>query len=1151
MGGSNQSLFLIGALVMSQGSAAIPLLAVGLVLSWFALPGWTELVLMWPHRVGGIAATCAEAFRPYSPVLANLTGVCYWWGWIPTCGLTAILSASALHQWYLPGVPVQLLAIALVLTFTAVNLCGVRWVSRLAVPIAFGSALLALASAVVPVVAGEVDWHAASTFHLTTPFPGVFGTFTSAMAGLYLIGFAAPAFEAAACHVGETIDPEKNVPRAMFAAAGIATLYFVVLPVVWLGVLGPQAIEGELMRTLGPTFAPLFGGLARAAAIWFMVLNMFHGTLQPLAGASRTLSQLSEDGLLPRSFARRTRTDAPWVATLLTAGMSIIFLLSGDPPWIIAAANFAYLIGIGLPSVAVWLLRKNAPEMRRPFRAPRGTIGLGLVAAAAWLVSTLFGFEQFGLPTVLLSMGLAYAGTALYVWRRVTDLRRERPHTSATRSLHVKLTGAMLLVMALDAAGYLLAVSHVHGDAPLRAILEDTFVAVAILTISVGLILPGVIASSVSEVSDAASRLATRTVADLTRAMQALGRGDLEAAHARTDIEPVPVRSRDEVGRMAESFNLMQEGIANAAGALDGAREGLRDAQERLEQTVAQQAAIAALGRRALEGEDPADLMWETVAMLRRVLHVQSAAVRENCEDGSTIVRALEGTPTTDARGASTTIVIRGATAAFGTLEIEPVAPRTLTSEELDFLDAIANVLADAVARRTAEQELRHQARHDPLTGLPNRLLFDDTEARALARAARRGHLTTVLFLDVDGFKLVNDSLGHAVGDELLQELAHRLGASLRPSDAIARFGGDEFVILCEDARDPRTAILIAEDVVATIARPIVMGGVEHVVSASLGIALAQAPASGRPPRSAEDMIREADAAMYRAKERGRGGVELYDEAMRANATARLRLEAELRHAVENDELRLVYQPIVSLADGLIVGLEALVRWQHPERGLLAPDQFITVAEETSAIIPIGRWVLHEACRTAASWRDRSLGLPGPAISVNLSLRQVGDAQLIPDIRGALAASGLAPGSLHLEITESVLMEDTTSNRVTLRKIKALGVTLVLDDFGTGYSSLAHLRRFPIDTLKIDQSFVDGLDGSDTDSTIVAAIINMSRGLRIKVIAEGIETAAQSARLRHLGCELGQGYYYARPLPADQVIALLGSSLPTPTALAA
>src|SRR5581483_5270826 len=233
MGGSNQSLFLISALLVSQGSAAVPLLIVGLLLSWAALPGWTELVMMWPDRVGGIAATCAEAFRPYSPVLANLTGTCYWWGWVPTCGLTAILSASALHQWYLPWMPVKLLAVLLVATFTGLNLAGMRRVTRVAVVIAGGSAALAFASAIIPVVSGHVDWHRAGSFHLHSPFSGLFGGITSAMAGLYLIGFAAPAFEAASCHVGETIDPERNVPRGMYASAWMATLYFLVLPVVW------------------------------------------------------------------------------------------------------------------------------------------------------------------------------------------------------------------------------------------------------------------------------------------------------------------------------------------------------------------------------------------------------------------------------------------------------------------------------------------------------------------------------------------------------------------------------------------------------------------------------------------------------------------------------------------------------------------------------------------------------------------------------------------------------------------------------------------------------------------------------------------------------------------------------------------------------
>ena len=306
MGGSNQSLFLMTALfagqgdIPGQGSAAVPLLILGLLLGWAAAPGWTELVLMYPKRVGGIAATCAEAFRPYNPVLANLTGVCYWWGWVPTCGLTAIFSAAAIHEWYLPGVPVPVLSCALVLFFAAVNLCGVKWAGRLAIPIATASAALAFISALAPVVAGQVDWQQAATFHLTVPFAGWFGELTGFMAGLYLIGFAAPAFEAAACHVGETIDPNKNVPRAMLASALMASIYFIVLPVVWLGVLGPAQLGKDLMLVLGPTFAPVFGSFAKAAAIWFMMFNMFHGTLQPLAGAARTMSQLAEDGLLPR-----------------------------------------------------------------------------------------------------------------------------------------------------------------------------------------------------------------------------------------------------------------------------------------------------------------------------------------------------------------------------------------------------------------------------------------------------------------------------------------------------------------------------------------------------------------------------------------------------------------------------------------------------------------------------------------------------------------------------------------------------------------------------------------------------------------------------------------------------------------------------------
>ena len=593
LGGSNQSLFLIGSLLVGQGdipgqaTAAIPLLVLGIVLSWFALPGWTELILMWPNRVGGIAATCGEAFRPYAPVLGSLTGISYWWGWVPTCGLTALLSASAINQWFLPHVPAPFIASVLVALFAGANLLGVIWTARLAIAFASVSASLAFLSALIPIAAGHVDWHVASTFHLNLPFAGHFGMITSAMAGLYLVGFAAPAFEAAACHVGETINPTKNVPRAMFASAGMATLYFVILPVVWLGVLGPKDLAGDLAVTLGPTFAPLFGALGKSAAIWFMMFNMFHGTLAPLTGVARTLSQLSEDGLLPESFALRTRNDCPWVAIVITAICAIAFLLIGDPIWLIAAANFTYLLGIGLPSVAVWLLRRDQPDMERPYRAPRGTITLGLVAAIVWMISTILGFQQFGLPTVILGLLLAYSGAGLYAWRKFTDSRKSGL-SGLSNSLHFKLTGAMLIVLILDGAGYYMAVRSVTATAGthsgLVAALADIFVAVAILTVTVGLVLPGMIAHSVTQIADSAEHLASGTIADFSRAMDALASGDLDAASARIDIVPVVASSRDEVGQMADSFNKLQDGIAHAAIGLAGAREGVRAARNDLTQ---------------------------------------------------------------------------------------------------------------------------------------------------------------------------------------------------------------------------------------------------------------------------------------------------------------------------------------------------------------------------------------------------------------------------------------------------------------------------------------------------------------------------------------------------------------------------------------
>ena len=592
LGGSNLSVLILAALfvgqgtISGQGSAAVVLLIVGVLLAWAAAPGWTELVLMFPNRVGGISASCAEAFRPYNPMLATLTGFCYWCAWAPVTAINALIAATALHSLYLPGFSEQLLAACFIVFFTIVSLCGVKWVVRLTVPVAIVSSGLAFISGIMPVFSGGVNWQQAFTFHLTVPFPGWFGGVTSVMAGLYLVGYCSLGFEQATSHVRETIDPNRNVPRAVFASAAAAGFYFIVLPVIWLGTLGPEEMAKDLALVLGPTFAPLLGGAAKAAATWFIVLNMFHGVIATLSGPSRTLAQLAEDGLLPEFFARRSRTDVPWVATLVTAGVGIAYLFTGVPLWLIAATNFTYLISIALVSVAVWLLRRDQPDLPRPYRAPRGTIVLGLVAAGVWILASVLGFQQFGLPTVVVGIAFAYSGVVLYAWRKAAD-RRKLGLPLVAGSLHLKLTGAMLLVLAFDATGYLVAVGHVPSqETALNAILADIFVTVALLTIGVGLILPGMIANAAVQVSAAADHLVHGTLADFTRAMHALAAGDLNAAKAHFDFTPVAVRSRDEIGAMAQSFNKLQEEIGHAAVGLEGARMGLSEARDHLELRV-------------------------------------------------------------------------------------------------------------------------------------------------------------------------------------------------------------------------------------------------------------------------------------------------------------------------------------------------------------------------------------------------------------------------------------------------------------------------------------------------------------------------------------------------------------------------------------
>ncbi len=935
LAGSNASLYLIGSLfigenaIPGQGSAAVPLLILGVILSWGALPGWIELVLLSPNRVGGIAAACSAAFEPYSPVLSALAGCCYWWGWVPSCGLTAILAASAIHQWLLPWIPITAIALGIIGFFVAINLCSIRAIVTFAVPLAAVSAALAFISAIVPVVTGHVDWHTATTFHLTTPFGGWFGTVTSLMAGLYLVGFAAPAFEAALCHVGETVDPVRNVPRSAITSAGLAGLYFIVLPVIWLGVIGPQALGRDLATELGPTFAPLFGAGAKGMAIGFMVFNMLHGTLQPLAGPSRTISQLADDGFLPRFLSRRNTNDVPWAATLVTAAAATTFMLVGDPIWLIAAANFTYLISICLPSIAVWLLRRDAPNLERSYRAPRGTIALGVGVAAIWTIAAILGFEQFGLRTVIMGLIFAYSGAAFYGWRVLEDRHRDGLR-GFPDTIHLKLTGAMVAVLLFDGVGYFIAIEHlVRADASMVAALQDIFVVVALLTVGVGLVLPGMVAHD-----------ATRHLA-----------------------------------------------------------------------------------------------------------------------------------------------IVNG--------------------------------------------RLHHVAFHDDLTQLPNRAMLMDRFKQMIARTQRRNdHMAAVLFLDLDRFKFVNDSLGHLVGDALLVAVARRLERCMRPGDTLARFGGDEFTILLEDIGSVRDATVVAERVLAELALPFQIADHQMFASASIGVAITRTGFD-----LSDDVLRDADIAMYRAKALGKGRYEVFAPELLARAAALLQLEQDLKGAVDRNEFVLYYQPIVSFETNGLIGFEALIRWQHPQQGLLAPDKFIAAAEESGAILKIGNWVIQEACLQARRWQDRFRLQRPLGISVNVSAKQFSDPDLFEIIADAMAANGLTSDHVHVEITESAIMEHLDTARDMLVKLRANGLAVHLDDFGTGYSSLSYLNRFPIDTLKIDRSFVSmSVKAGLANPEIIRTIITLARSLFMETTAEGIETREQYEELRALNCTKGQGYYFSPPV---------------------
>jgi diguanylate cyclase (GGDEF)-like protein len=616
--------------------------------------------------------------------------------------------------------------------------------------------------------------------------------------------------------------------------------------------------------------------------------------------------------------------------------------------------------------------------------------------------------------------------------------------------------------------------------------------------------------------------------------------------------------------------------LAETAGALLRSEESSR-------LQAHQQSEVARFGQQALEGTDIDQLAQEASKILRDVLGVCYGGVMKLLPGGEELLLvAADGLPeeligktrvpadyrsqsgyalatgkatvVNDWKGetrfqqselqvkqgmkSAAIILINGKEQPYGVLGAGSRMEREFTQEDVNFMQAIANVLANAIERRRTEEKTQHEALHDPLTGLPNRSLFLDRLQHALSVAARRRTVISVLFLDLDQFKLVNDSLGHAAGDELLAAVAPRIEQALRPGDTVARFGGDEFAVLAEDVRNERGATRIAERIAEALARPFILREREHFVSASIGISI------GTGAEEPEALIRDADSALYRAKEHGRGGYEIFDEVMRSRVIEHMQTENDLRRALQRDEFVIHYQPVVRLHDGSIASMEALLRWDHPERGLIGPLAFIPVAEESRLIVPIGRWVIEQACRQVASWQQLQPDSAPVGVAVNLSARQLADPELIAHLEGSIQANGIDPSTLWLELTETTLLDDAAYLERTLSALKRLGVRLVLDDFGVGFSSLGYLKRLPLSMVKLDRTFVENVTDSPHDAAIVRAVSEMAETIGIGVVAEGVETEEQVLVARQLGCGYAQGFHFAEPAPASYVERLLDAPIP-------
>lgn len=615
------------------------------------------------------------------------------------------------------------------------------------------------------------------------------------------------------------------------------------------------------------------------------------------------------------------------------------------------------------------------------------------------------------------------------------------------------------------------------------------------------------------------------------------------------------------------------------------ARERKR-AERKLHRQASQQAVVAELGARALETGELPEFVLHVASEVQRVLGADFAGVHQHISgreafvllggvgldsfrrngaaiaaSGSWLGHVLErgqNLIVSDWSAASQFseaaffsshgitsgigVLIPGPDSAFGVLSVQARDNGHFNYEDGVFLQSVAHVLAAAIARTETEAKIRHQALHDAVTGLPNRILFEDRLTRVLATARRHGRSLAVLFLDLDNFKRVNDSLGHAVGDEVLRTVARRMAGCIRMEDTLARFGGDEFVVLMPEINRPEDWSGVVDRIGGALQEPLQMAGRQLLTSVSVGVAVGGSP---HPEKDAQALLRDADLAMYAAKQRGPGHRELFEKRMYDTAVQRLDLIGDLHCALDRNEFEVHFQPIVHLDQRTISGVEALVRWNHPRHGLLAPAVFLPLAEETGLMVSLGRWVLREACLNLARWHQVSPDHTDLYVTVNLSTQEVHAPDLVAGVSAVLKETGIPPQTLVLEITEGVLLSTDDVALTRLHELKALGLRLAVDDFGTGYSALSYLQQLPVDILKIDKAFVDRLGDEEDQERLLNGIIKLAHDVNLATVAEGIETPEQAEALRRLDAELGQGFHFARPMTSDQIDGLITGPRPS------